>query len=231
VSPPPSQSFTQVTMDIFNGNTAVASYNSTSSPAMFSWQDQTPGTTYRILFTMTNNAAPPCTQQLTRYVIQETPPGCTLNTLGAPTNDATVLTLAPTPAYTLKLKLVNSASEALNLTSIDFSWTRPARIAWDRITFPSGSFVTLSGATTPASFTQTLSPRPVTLAAADVIVPANSSIILTLNFSKTNGNPSITANVVSDVCVKYTRASVIGQTFICRIVPGAGAGNPFTSCN
>jgi prepilin-type N-terminal cleavage/methylation domain-containing protein len=231
VTPPGGQSFTQVTMDVFNGNTAVASYTTTSSPASFSWQDQTPGTTYRILFTMTNNASPPCTQQLTRYVVQETPPGCTLNTLGAPTNDATVLTLAATPAYTLKLKLVNTASEAINLTSMDFTWTQPSRIAWDRITFPSGGFITLTGATTPATFTQTLNPRPVTLAASDVTVPANSTIILTLNFSKTNGNPSMTANTISNVCVKYTRASVIGQTFLCRIVPGAGAGNPFTSCN
>jgi hypothetical protein len=231
VTPPAGQSFTQVTMDVFAGTTAVASFNTTSSPALFTWQDQVPGTTYRLLFTMTNNASPPCTQQLTRYVIQETPPGCTLNTLGAPTNDATVLTLAATPAYTLKLKLVNTASEALNLRSIDFTWTQPTRIAWNRITFPSGNFITLAGAATPATFTQVLSPPPVGVAVADTIIPANGTVILTLNFAKTTGNPSMTANTISNVCVKYTRASVLGQTFLCRIVPGAGAGNPFTSCN
>ena len=220
-------------MDVFAGTTAVASYTRATSPALFTWVDQTPGTTYRLLFTMINNTTPQCTQQLTRYVYQETPPGCTLNTYGAPTNDTTVITQPNIVGrdYDLDIKLVNTANEALNITAIDFAWTRPNRINWDSVQFPSGGLVTLLGSAQPATFTMSLSPRPVTLAVNDLIIPANSTRTITAHFSRSSGGPTISVDTISSICVKYTRASVLNQTFLCRIKPGAGAGNPFTSCN
>jgi len=233
VTPPAGLAFVQVTMDVFAGTTAVASYTTTSSPAAFAWVDQTPGTTYRLLFTMVNNSTPQCTQQLTRYVYQETPPGCTLNTYGAPTNDVTVITQPNIVGrdYDLDIKLVNTSNEALTLTGVDFTWTRPARINFDSVGFPSGGLVTLQGSATPASFSMILNPRPVTLTVADITVPANGTKIITAHFSRSSGGPTISVDTISNICVKYTRASVIGQTFLCRIKPGAGAGNPFSSCN
>jgi len=233
VTPPSGQSFVQVTMDVFAGNTAVASYTRNTSPALFTWVDQTPGTTYRLLFTMINNTTPQCTQQLTRYVYQETPPGCTLNTYGSPTNDTTVVTQPNITGrdYDLDIKLVNTANEALTLTAIDFTWARPNRINFDSVQFPSGGLITLLGGAQPATFTMSLNPRPLTLTATDVVIPANSTKTITAHFSKSSGGPTISVDTITSICVKYTRPSVLNQTFLCRIKPGAGAGNPFTSCN
>jgi prepilin-type N-terminal cleavage/methylation domain-containing protein len=227
VTAPVGNPFAKVTMDISAGGTPISSATSLTNPANFSWSDQTSGVVYTAVFTMTNSAG--CVQQLTRYVQQEAPVGCTLRT-----NDNGTIISQVAGTFVLNVDLVNSTGEALQLQSIDFTWTQPSKIVWNDVKFPSGGVVnvlTASSASGSSPFTVTLSPKPSTLSTSDVIVPANGQIRINLDMAKTNGNPSLTTSAITSICVKYTRASVTGKTFICRIYPSAGAGNPFTSCN
>ncbi len=233
VTPPAGTTFVNTTGDIFNAGTPVGSLGgspSALSPAIFTWADLAPGTTYSLLFTMTSSTG--CTQQITRFVTQETPPGCTLS-VGS--SVMTLLNGSPGGSSTpvIRLDLVNSDTTQLTLVAIDFSYQLPNHVDWMSTVFPSGNAVAMNGTTgltNNGSSTVNLSPKPSQLTTPDITVLANSTLSLTLNM-KATANASITTSAITSICVHYTRTDVPGQTFLCRIVPSAGAGNPFTSCN
>ncbi len=239
VNPPGGTTFTLTKMAIKDpSGTTLMTLTSVASPALFTWANLTPGTPYTITFTMTNNSAPPCTEQLVRYIQQEPLPACSITTFAA---QASILANTAI-TYQLKLDLVNGAAEALDLQSIDFEWTAPSRITWNSIQFPSGGGATIAGPGTTSyptgsPFTITLSPKPAQLTVNDVTVPANGTRSLLINMAKTNGNPSnITPAAIDFICVKYTRASItqlVGGVqqpivFSCAIKPDAQVNNPTT---
>jgi prepilin-type N-terminal cleavage/methylation domain-containing protein len=233
VNAPGGTTFTQTLMDIYTtGGGFISDTPSAATPALFTWNDLTAGTKYSVQFTMTSTTG--CVQQLTSYVTQETPVGCVL-TVGS-SSVLALLNGSPTSSTTaiIRVDLINASTSALTLQSIDIGYTIPQRIIWDNVGFPSGGVYSIgvgsSSASASGSVTLTLSPKPAALAAADVTVPANGTRSVTLRMHKTNGNPTITTSAVSSICVHYTRPDVVGQVFLCKIVPSAGAGNPFT-CN
>lgn len=230
VTPPAGTTLSNTTLDIYNGGTHVLGpLTSTATPAVFTWADLPQSTLYTLQVAVTNTAG--CTQQLTAYAQQETPVGCTL-TAGS----SSVLTLlngspTSTQAAVIRLDLINSDTTALTLQSIDISYTIPSKIIWDSLGFPSGNVVNVGkGPGVSGNVTINLNPKPAALTNNDVTVPANGTRSLTFRMHRTLGNPSITTGAISSVCVHYTRPDLVGQAFLCKIVPSAGAGNPFT-CN
>jgi len=233
VQPPGGTVLAVTTMDVVDPSGAlVASYTSTTSPANFTWLDLIAGTPYTVTFTITNNAFPPCTEQLIRYITQQPTPACSLTTFA--TQAAILATTATT--YQLKLDLKNAASEPLTLRSLDFDWSVPSRITWNTVQFPSGATAPGPG-TSGGTFTVNLFPTPGNCTgggactAGDLTVPANGTRSILINMAKTNGNPSnITPSVMNNICIEY-QTPTQGLTasdfrFHCRIKPDASPANP-----
>jgi hypothetical protein len=228
VQPPIGTTLVNTTMQIMDpaGNPVLSPPPSTASPALFTWVDLIPGTPYTVTFTMTNDAVPPCTEQLVRYIQQQPTPACSLTPFSVQPS-----ILAPTAInYQLKLDLVNTASEPLTLTALEFAWTPPNSRNWQNIQFPSGATVTGPG-TVGGNFTFTLFPIPGTLTSNDVTVPANNTRSVLLNFSGSGTPLAFPVANINDICVHYTAASQGPSfTFFCRIKPNPGPTNP-TGCN
>ena len=248
VNPPSGTTFVDVKMDVIDpSGTSVfqpVQERQLMSPALFTWANLTPGVVYTITFTMTNNAVPPCTEQLVRYIQQEPLPSCALTTFAM---SATILRQTATN-YQLQLDLTNAAPEALNLTELDMTWqnqfssgsSSSPDYSWGSIKFPSAAGATMTGpGTTSGSVVFNLSPKPSQLTTTDITVPANGTRSILINMSKTTGNPpNIVPSMFTNICVKYTRASVtqlqggvqVPFVFNCRIKPDASTNNPQT-CN
>jgi hypothetical protein len=213
-------------MDIVDpSGVTISSSLSFASPALFTWIDLTPSTPYTVTFTMTDNAFPPCTEQIVRYITQQGPPTCMLVTLD--TNSSILASTAV--AYQLKLDLTNMSPEALTIQAIDVEWTPPSFRQWGSIQFPSGA--TLPGPLlVGGAFTFTLFPRPGLVTVADVTIPASGTRSILLNFAQSvpgHPNPTIfPTTAINSVCVHYTAPSVNNFTFFCRIVPQAASQNP-----
>jgi prepilin-type N-terminal cleavage/methylation domain-containing protein len=226
VNPPLGTTLVNTIMQIIDpAGTVVDTQSSLVSPALFSWANLTAGTRYSVTFTMTNDAVPPCTEQLVRYIQQEPLPACSLITF---VNQPSILTQTATQ-YQLKLDLINDAPEPLTLTEIDFVWTVPARITWNSVQFPSGGAVPGPG-TLGGSYIVTLSPIPAGLTVSDVTVPASGggARSLLLNYAAT-ALPlpaNVTPSIISDICVKFTRASQGAFVFQCKIKPDQEPANP-----
>ena len=226
VVPPSGTTFTSTTMKLVDSTGATTDSDTVNtSPANFTWNaGLTPGSTYTVTFTMINNATPPCTEQIVRYVQQEPLPACALTTFAS---SAAVLANTSTE-YQMRLNLVNGGSEALTLTGLLFNWTRPDKIEWQSIKFPSAAGATVTGpGTATGDYNVDLDPKPAALSTSDLTVSAGSTQSLLLNMAKTNGNPAnVTPSVVNKICVQYTLASQPGFTFSCRIKPDASTENP-----
>jgi hypothetical protein len=199
-----------------------------TSPFTFNWGNQTPSTVYAVTFTMTNNATPPCTEQLVRYVQQEPLPACALTTFA---DDPAVLVNTATQ-YRMALVLTNGGSEALTITGLKFVWVPPTKIQWNSIQFPSGAGATIAGPNTAATYNPVVSPKPAQLSASDLTVNANNGTrTILINMAKTNGNPpDVDPSDITSICVQYTLPSQTGLTFSCQIKPDADPANP-TTCN
>jgi type II secretory pathway pseudopilin PulG len=226
VMPPLGTTFTSTTMRLVDsGGTVTDEDTVVTSPANFTWgTGLTAGATYTVTFTMTNNAIPPCTEQIVRYVQQEPLPACALTTF-----DEASSTLANTATqYQMRLNLKNEGNEALTLTALRFNWTRPDRIEWQTIKFPSSASATVTGpGTATGNYNVTLSPKPALLSTSDVTVNPGTTQSVLLNMARTNGNPpNITPSIVNSICVQYTLVSQPGFTFSCRIKPNASDENP-----
>lgn len=229
VVPPAGTTLTSTTMRVIDGSgNLISTETSLFSPAPFGWDSQTPGEVYMVTLTMTNDATPPCTEQLVRYIQQEPLPACAVTTFSE--QNSILLNTATT--YQLKLDLINEGAEAMNLTALRFNWTQPNRIQWQNVKFPSTATATVVGpGTTSGDYTVILSPRPGQLSPSDVTVNASGTRSILLNMARTNGNPAnITPAVINSICVQYTLVSQPGFTFSCQIKPDADAANP-TSCN
>jgi len=229
VTPPSGTVLTNTIMQTVDpGGTLINEQPSLTSPANFSWGNLTPSTIYTITFTMTNDASPPCTEQLVRYVQQEPLPACALTTF----RDSNSILVNTATAFQMKLDLVNGGAEALTWTGIRFDWDRPPRIPWNSLKFPSAAGATVPGpGTTTGVFNVTLDPRPVLLSASDVTVNgSNGTRSILLNMAKIIGNPSIAPSDFTSICVQYTLLSQPGVTFSCQIKPDADPANP-TTCN
>lgn len=229
VVPPEGTTFTNTNMRIVDGNGGIVFEQDTAvSPAYFPWDNQTPGEVYTVTFTMTNNATPPCTEQIVRYIQQEPLPACALTTFA---EQNSILANTATE-YQLKLDLINEGAEAMTLTALTFNWTRPERITWQNVKFPSTASATVVGpGTTSGDYSVNLNPLPTQLTASDVTVNGNGVRSLLLNMARTSGNPAnITPAVINSICVHYRLASQPGFTFSCQIKPDAAEGNP-ESCN
>ena len=231
VSPPVGTTLVNTVMQIVDplGNPVLSPPPSGASPALFTWVDLVPGTPYTVTFTMTNNAFPPCTEQLVRYIQQQPTPACSLTPFSVQNS-----ILAPTAInYQLKLDLINTAAEPLTITAIDAFWTPPSNRTWQSIQFPSGA--TIAGPIAAGgNFTFTTFPRPGTVTVNDVTVPANNTRSILLNFARSSGSPNPTifpVTAINTLCVHYTAASQGPSfTFFCRIKPNPGPTNP-NGCN
>jgi hypothetical protein len=206
-----------------------------TSPFTFNWGNQTASTVYVVTFTMTNDASPPCTEQLVRFVQQEPLPACALTAFA---DDSSVLTNTAT-TYQMQLTLTNGAAEALTLTGLRFVWTSPdvtnpsgPDYTWGSIKFPSAAGATITGPGTASAYNVTLSPKPAQLSTSDITVNANNGTrSILLNMAKNGGSPpNVTPAAIDTICVEYTIPSQVGITFHCQIKPDADADNP-TSCN
>jgi hypothetical protein len=251
VNAPAGTTFVKVVMDVIDPNgTSIFQPPQqrppgTPSPAQFAWANLDPGIVYTIVFTMTNNAVPACTEQIVRYIQQEPLPACALTTFAM---QSSILRQTATN-FQLQLDLTNSAPEALTLTELDFTWTQSFAAgnngqpdySWNSIKFPSANGATMTGPlSVGGSFNFNLSPKPSQLTNTDITVPANGTRSILINMSKFgSGNPpNITAAMFTNICVKYTRASVtqlvngvqVPFIFNCRIKPDAGPNNP-QQCN
>jgi hypothetical protein len=230
VNPPGGTTFVVTRMDIVDpSGTTISSLSSFTSPANFTWVDLVAGTPYTVTFTMTDNAFPPCTEQIVRYITQQGPPTCQIVTLN---NSSSIL--APTAiSYQLKLDLNNLGPEVLTMKAIDVDWSpavAPFR-EWGSIQFPSGA--TLPGPLLASTWTFTLFPRPGTVTVADVTIPASGRQTILMNFAQSvSGHTSPTTfptTAINSVCIHYTAPSVNNFTFFCKVVPQPGALNP-NSC-
>ena len=227
VQPPIGTTLATTTMQVVDpSGTPVASYTSNTSPALFTWLDLVPGTPYTITYTITNNAFPPCTEQLVRYITQQPTPACSLVTFS---QQASIL-LNTATTFQLKLDLRNVGSEPLTLRALDFNWSQPNRITWNSVQFPSGATVAGPGTVT-GNYTATLFPVPGTVTAGDLTVPANGTESILINMARTNGNPpNITPSVINNICVEYqtpTQGLLVGDFhFHCQIKPTAAVNNP-----
>ena len=229
VQPPVGTTFVVTRMDIVDpaGNIIVTN-DSFTSPANFTWADLTPGTPYTVTFTMTNNVFPPCTEQLVRYITQQGLPACSLTTFAV---DNSILVHTATTRQ-LKLDLRSSWVEALTLTRIKFVWAQPGThdVTWNSVQFPSGGTVAGPGTNDLVPYIMMLSPRPITLTANDITVPATGTRSLLLNFGRTTGNPEIAPSNITSICVDYTVPSVNGLTFHCQVKPD-NPTNDVNSCS
>ena len=228
VVPPTGTTFVSTTMRLVDTNGTIAGETTVNtSPANFTWSTGlAAGSTYTVTFTMTNNQVPACTEQIIRYVQQEPLPACALSTFA---EAASVLSNTATQ-YQLRLNLINEGNEPLTLTGLRFIWTRPDRITWQNIKFPSTATATVPGpGTSTGNYNVTLNPKPAVLSTADVTVNANTTQSLLLNMARTNGNPpNVLPSDINRICVQYTLPSQPGFTFSCRIKPDAAATNPTT---
>ncbi len=236
VVPPSGTVLTLTKMDIVdpNGNAVPPTQVDSTSPFTFNWGNQTASTVYVVTFTMTNNASPPCTEQLVRFVQQEPLPACALTTFAE--NPAILANTATT--YQLALNLINEGNEVMTLTGLRFVWTSPDLInpsgpdyTWGSIKFPSAAGATITGPGVTSTYNPVLSPKPAQLSASDVTLNGNASKSILLNLAKNGGNPvNITPAIINSICVQYTIPSQVGVTFSCQIKPDADADNP-TTCN
>ncbi|MDP9192842.1 MAG: prepilin-type N-terminal cleavage/methylation domain-containing protein [Acidobacteriota bacterium] len=237
VVPPTGTVLTLTQMDIIDpaGDPVPPSQPDATDPFTFNWGNQTASTVYAVTFTMTNDAEPPCTEQLVRYVQQEPLPACALTTFA----DAPSILVNTATEYQLKLDLVNGGAEALTLTGLTFVWTSPdvtnpsgPDYTWNSIKFPSAAGATMTGPGTTSTYNVTLSPKPAQLSTSDVTVNANDGTrTILLNMAKSGGNPpNVTPAAINSICVQYTLPSQVGTTFSCQIKPDADAANP-TTCN
>lgn len=228
VVPPAGTTFVATTMRLVDTTGVITDEDTViTSPANFTWgAGLTPGSVYTVTFTMTNNAIPACTEQIVRYVQQEPLPACALTTFAG---SASVLSNTSTQ-YQMRLNLINGGAEALTLTALRFNWTRPERIEWQTVKFPSAAGATVTGpGTATGDHNISLSPKPAALSTSDITVNAGATQSLLLNMAKTNGNPpNVTPSIINKICVQYTLASQPGFTFSCRIKPDASTENPDT---
>jgi hypothetical protein len=229
VNPPSGTTLVTTTMQMVDpAGVPLTPQSSGTSPALFTWGNQTASTVYTVTFTMTNNAVPACTEQLVRYIQQEPLPACALTTFA----DTSAVLVNTATNYQLKLDLINESVEPMTLTALKFVWSPPIKITWNSMKFPSAAGATVTGPGTSGTYNVTLSPKPAQLSASDVTVNANNGVrTILLNMAKINGNPAnITPAAISSICVQYTIPSQVGLTFSCQIKPDAAANNP-TSCN
>jgi Tfp pilus assembly protein PilV len=228
VVPPGGTTLTMTTFQVADPNgTVVETQVDTTSPITFNWGNQVASTVYAVTFTMTNNATPPCTEQLVRYVQQEPLPACALTTLA---EDTSILVNTATK-YQMRLDLRNGGAEDLILTGLNFVWSPPNNIEWNSIKFPSAAGATVSGPITASPYVVDLDPKPSNLSLSDVTVNANNGTrSILINMAKTQGNPDVEPTDIDSVCVQYRLVSQPGVTFSCQILPDADAANP-TTCN
>ncbi|HEU4887274.1 MAG TPA: hypothetical protein VFV49_05260 [Thermoanaerobaculia bacterium] len=227
VVPPGGTNLTMTTMAVADPTGTVINVQADStSPITFNWGNQTPSTIYAVTFTMTNDATPPCTEQLVRYVQQEPLPACVLTTFA---DDNAILVNTATK-YQMRLDLVNGGAEDLTLTGLNFVWNPPNNIEWNSIKFPSAAGATVTGPGTATSYVVDLDPKPNQLSTSDITVSANNTRSILINMAKTQANPDVDPSDIDSICVQYKLASLPGSTFSCQILPDADADNP-TSCN
>jgi prepilin-type N-terminal cleavage/methylation domain-containing protein len=240
VQPPAGTTFVNTSMQIADQNNNIINTVVTgTSPANFTWADLSQGL-YTVTFSMTNSAFPPCTQQLVRYIEQQPIPVCTLTTFAT---NSTVLSNTATPNQ-LQMKLINTGSDPITLTGMDFVWTQPSInhggvLLWNSIVFPSSSSIAVNSGTSGngnivLSFGVSLSPRPGTVTAGDVTVPANGSENILFNFSSTHVNVTpIAPSDINSICISYQTPTqglgATGFTFHCRVKPDVTSNNP-NSC-
>jgi type II secretory pathway pseudopilin PulG len=234
VVPPTATTFSNTDVIISTlGGTVITTFNSTSSPALFTWANLDPGVIYVATFTMTNSAVPPCTEQVVRYIQQEPLAACALTTFAS---QSSILANTATN-YQMELDLVNQGSEALNLTGISFTWTAPNRVLWNSVKFPSTATATVTGpGNVSGDYVVDLDPKPGQMTISDITVPANGTRSVLLNMAACTGGgcgggpaaqPSdVVPSIISNICVQYTLTSQPGFTFSCKIKPDSAAANP-----
>lgn len=230
VVPPGGTVLTSTTMQVSDpSGTLIDTQIDVTDPVVFNWGNQTPSTVYAVTFTMVNDAAPPCTEQIIRYVQQEPLPACSIRTF---TDDASMLVNTGTK-YQLQLTLTNEGAENLTIKALNFDWTAPTKITWNSIKFPSAAGATMTGpGTTDGAVVFDLDPKPGQLSASDVTVNGdNGTRVILINMAEVNGNPvNITPSVINSLCVEYTVPSQTSFTFRCQVLPDADVDNP-NSCN
>jgi hypothetical protein len=176
--------------------------------------------------TMTVQYSAGCTETFTRF-IKDMPAACTL-TVDNP--DTTILKLQSQGRLTLEL--INTHSNPLTLDRVAITYVRPNQVTWTNVTFPSGGSYAVNSSAS-GTVTLTLNPQPAGLSAADVTVPANGSLRLTLNFTDPGG-VSIDPTDFTKICVTYRRSDLGTTPLQCRILnvpaPDASTNNP-TSCD
>ena len=229
VVPPGGTTLISTIMQVADpANTIISTQSDTTEPLTFNWGNQTPSTVYRVTFTMTNNASPPCTEQLVRFVQQEPLPACAIRTFA----DSSAILVNTGTKYQMRLDLVNEGPTDLTVKGLTFVWTVPDRIEWNSIKFPSAVGATVTGPGQSSPYVVDLDPKPNQLSNSDVTVSANNGTrSILLNMAKTNGNPDDPPpSTITSICVEYTLPTIANFTFRCQIKPDSDADNP-TSCN
>lgn len=228
VVPPVDTTLVSTIMQVADpANTVISTQTDGTSPITFDWGNQTPSTVFRVTFTMTNDAMPPCTEQLVRFVQQEPLPACAIRTFA----DSSAILVNTGTKYQMRLDLVNEGPTDMTLTGLNFVWTPPDKIQWNSIKFPSASGATVTGPNVTTTYNVDLDPKPNQLSTGDITVSANNTRSILINMAKINGNPAdITPSIITSICAQYTLATVPNFTFSCQIKPDADAENP-TTCN
>ncbi len=242
VQPPSGGVLTSVTVDVYNGASLIYSYpTDTIPPFEFDWTDRVDGTVYRLVFTIEDDAA--CIEQVERYVMDEVAPNCTLS-VNNPDGSIFTRTTNASPDFRFTLNMVNSAPEALNLDEITVVWSKPSKVDWrktssntNQVTLNGKDFTNTSGAS-GGTKTISVNPPPTGLNTTDTTVPASGSRSVLFNFYKTGsgggGGATIDVAQITNICVKYKRASTGSFQYNCRVhkLPGpdASTNNPI-SCD
>ena len=230
VVPPDGTTLTTTTMQVVDpGGVLIETQTDVTSPLTFNWGNQTPSTVYAVTFTMTNDATPPCTEQLVRYVQQEPLAACAIRTFA----DDNAILINTATTHQLQLDLVNESAENMTIKFLTGTWTRPTKIQWNNIKFPSAATATVAGpGTSTGAFTFDLDPKPGVLSDSDVTIDANNGTrTILINMAQTNPNPgAVTPAAINTLCVQYTIPSQPSLLFKCQIKPDSDAENP-GACN
>lgn len=194
--------FTSVMVSIDGGAYTAVS----GSPFQVPWTDSADYTVHTFTFEVSTAT---CTNEvLPTFYIQNSAPSCSAG-----------LTLANPTATTVTLTLTNTATEALNLQGIDITWGGQSKLNWTSLKAPSTTAITpapvCSGSSAcSASFTtSTLG------ASSDKSIPVSGggSLVYTMGFTISNGNPTVSSANVTGVTVHYTRISTGSLTFDCVV--------------
>lgn len=220
VSAPVTETLTQITVEVFDADeNSLWTETRTSAPATFNWRYATPGELYRLVFTMKNNATPPCIEQLERYVIQEDPPAaCSLGTGTVVTGTGNRLNITIPNTNTL-------TGQGLIIKGVTFTWA--SNRTWSTLQFGSGGPTTAGGGSGSGTLTTTtdLDPLPAGFTTANVTIPPGGNIQLFAQFS---GNLNSTS--ISGICVEYERADFPGLRYTCSTLPAPVSGaDPFNA--